>query len=205
MIDDFEDGMNEVKDEARKHYSETTKALVKLQQKVENTHKLKSPCTSKEKSSIEPTSVKTSSQKTSVPPKDTFVVGDTSKKAKDTANNNPMKKPRSRYQQKPRVLVVGDSIAHNTHFNIAERVTHTTIKTSKACSSALDNAARFRNLNVTAVAKDELEKAEFDNLVLAAPTVDITNQDTSNVKPEDSTEVFKQKVEISCKNMVKVA
>ena len=116
-----------------------------------------------------------------------------------------MNKPRSRYQQKPRVLVVGDSIAHNTHFNIAERVTHTTIKTSKAYSSALDNAARFRNLNVTAVAKDELEKAEFDHLVLAAPTVDITNLDTSNVKPEDSTEVFKQKVEISCKNMVKVA
>ena len=109
------------------------------------------------------------------------------------------------HQLKPRLLLVGDSILHNTNFNIIERVTNSTIKTSKAYSAAWDNGARFKHQNVTAVVKNELEKAPFDHLVLSAPTVDITNLDTSSAKSEDPTDVFKKKVELSCKNMMKVA
>ena len=124
-------------------------------------------------------------------------------KVKQPSNN--VKKCSTAYQRKPRVLLLGDSIAHNANFRAVEEFTHTTIKTSKAYGSVWDKDARFKHLNATDVAKNELGKAHFDHLVLASPTVDITNMDTSNVKPEDSTKVFKQKVESSCQNMLKVA
>ena len=41
--------------------------------------------------------------------------------------------------------------------------------------------------------------------MLGAPTVDITNMDTSSARSEDPTDVFKKKVESSCKNMIQVA
>ena len=72
-------------------------------------------------------------------------------------------------------------------------------------SSVWDKDSRFKHLNATDVAKNELGKAAFDHLVLASPTVDITNIDTSQVKPEDATDRFKQKVEASCHNILKVA
>ena len=112
---------------------------------------------------------------------------------------------RSKYQLKPRVLMVGDSVAHNANFRVIEKATNTTIKTAKAYSSRWDNTARFPDQNVTKVAQDELKKAKFDYLVLAAPTVDKTNIDASNIKPDDSTEAIKKKVETSCKDMFHVA
>ena len=99
-------------------------------------------------------------------------------------------------------MLIGDSIAHNANFRDVEWFTNSTLKTSKAYSSVWDKDARFKHLNVTDVAKNELGKAHFDHLVLAAPTVDISNMDTSNVKPEDSTEELKQKIELSCHNML---
>ena len=68
-----------------------------------------------------------------------------------------------------------------------------------------DKDARFIHLNVTDVVKNELGKAQFEHLILASPTVDISNIDTSKVKPEDSTETFKHKVQISCQNILRVA
>ena len=41
--------------------------------------------------------------------------------------------------------------------------------------------------------------------MLGAPTVDITNMDTSSARSEDPTDIFKKKVESSCKNMIQVA
>ena len=71
---------------------------------------------------------------------------------------------------------------------------------AKAYSSAWEKNDRFKHRNLTDVVTKELEKAEFDHLVLAAPTVDITNMETRNHKAEDSTEILKQKVEASCRN-----
>ena len=114
-------------------------------------------------------------------------------------------KPTSKYLLKPRVLLIGDSIAHNANYRAVEKVTNSTIKTSKAYSSVWDNEARFKQQNVKDVAKKELEKASFEYVILASPSVDITNMDTSNVKPEDPTDMFKKKVESSCKNMLNIA
>ena len=50
-----------------------------------------------------------------------------------------------------------------------------------------------------------MNKAEFDHLVLAAPTVDISNLETANIKPTDNTDRLKKAVSESCKNLLRVA
>ena len=115
------------------------------------------------------------------------------------------KKRKTDYQCKPKVLLVGDSIAHNTNFNCIEVVTNTTLKTAKAYSSAWDNSARFKAQNIKDVTKNELMQSSYDHVLLAAPTVDISNLNTGNMKAADNVEALKKKVEISCKNMMKVA
>jgi hypothetical protein len=50
-----------------------------------------------------------------------------------------------------------------------------------------------------------MKSGTFNHIVLATPTVDISNLDTTKVKPSDNTEAFKQKIATSCKNMIKVA
>ena len=72
-------------------------------------------------------------------------------------------------------------LAHNSNFNKVEYVTNSTVKTSKAYSSVWNAKARCKYMNVTDVTKNELRTAPFDHLVLAAPTVDITNIDTTKV------------------------
>ena len=90
-------------------------------------------------------------------------------------------------------------------FQLFARYDWVGLTTSKAYSSVWDKDYRFKHLNATDVAKNELGKAAFDCLILASPTVDITNIDTSQVKPEDATDRFNQKVEASCQNILKVA
>ena len=58
---------------------------------------------------------------------------------------------------------------------------------------------------MTMMTKAELEGAPYDRLVIAAPTVDITNIDTSKMKSSDNTEELKKKVATSCLNMISIA
>ena len=83
--------------------------------------------------------------------------------------------------------------------------TRSTIKTAKAYSSIYDDAAKYKHKNILDVTKKELEEASFNHLVMAAPTVDISNLNTKNVRAKDNTDEFKERVGISCKNMMKVA
>ena len=84
-------------------------------------------------------------------------------------------------------------------------MTNITIKTAKAYSSVWDTSARFKEKNVKDVVKHELKDKSVNHLVLAAPTVDISNLDTRSVNPSDNTDYFKHKIEESCQNMIKVA
>ena len=125
---------------------------------------------------------------------------------------NPEKKnkvPKSRFLQKPKILYIGESIANNANFAEIEKETQTRIKTVKAYSSVLDVRARFPKRNVKDVTPVALGKAHeddvFTHLVLAAPSVDITNMDTSKINVNDDTEVFKKNIVVSCENMVTVA
>ena len=198
LINEFEDNMKSLKNEVRIQNAETTKVILDLKNTIIKTEN-KSPSVSENcppsSSSTSKASAKPSPSASSVPPP----------KASWVKNCKPKKITKTEYQRRPRVLMIGDSIAHNTNFRKLEAVTNVTIKTSKAYSSAWDKDAKFKHLNVTDVVKTELEKAPFDHLLLAAPTVDITNLDASKSKPTDTTDIFKQNVGTSCQNMIKAA
>ena len=183
IIVDFEDTMKELKEDVGKKHSETAKAISDLQQKVVNTIQSSESQAKSRKNQPTPSSSTTTSQPspktrkpatTPVPPPDTAKSSLTTNKEN---NAQPKRRTKTEYQRKPRILLFGDSVGHNTNFRKLEHVTNTTLKTSEAYSSARDKDARFKRLNVTDVVKNELGSDTF------APTVDISKLDTSKVKP----------------------
>ena len=199
LINNFEDTVKDLKDEIMKQKVDTTKAINELQHVVKTKPAIKPQAKSKAER-ISPSAAKNSSPQ-APPPNNEKKSSGTSNRAKP-----PQSKSRSKtvYQRKPRTLYVGDSIANNTNFRKLEHVTNTTIKSAKAYSSAWDKDARFKKLNVTDIVRNEIKNDEFDHLVLAAPTVDISNIDTSKVQATDDTEFLKQKAGNSCQIMMKV-
>ena len=107
------------------------------------------------------------------------------------------------------MLVVGDSVAQNANYAAIEKVTKCRIRTTKAYSSVRDNKARYPAKNISEVAPralvDTPEEDDFSMLVVAAPTVDISNMDATILKPGDNIDVFKHNVIESCKNVITVA
>ena len=118
-------------------------------------------------------------------------------------------KKKTKYLEKPKVLFIGDSIAHNVSMRKVEKDLNTRVKTVKAYSAVEDLKSRFPSKNFTdvtpAALKDTREDDKYTELVLGAPTVDITNMNTKYLTRDDSIEVFEQKVIISCENMFSVA
>ena len=119
------------------------------------------------------------------------------------------KRRRTRFQQKPKVLYIGDSVACNADTAYLEKETNCRIRTRKAYSSIDDSRARWPKRNFTDIVPQALYETQhedkFSHLVLAAPTVDISNMNTANLTVNDNIEVYKQKVLISCENMFTVA
>ena len=201
VITEFEDNMNDFKDHSKKQHVETTKALSDLQKQMTNLERTDKP-------NVKPKVAKPAAQSPSpATPSSSAASLSVGKSGANQSRRPEATKPRRKtdYQRKCRALIVGDSLAHNTNFRKVEIVTNSTIKTAKAYSSVWDKSARYKELNVTDVVKNELKNASFNHLVLAAPTVDISNIDTAKVKPTDNTDAFKQKIGISCENMIKVA
>jgi hypothetical protein len=207
---DVEDHLNDLKKDAKKQNIGTANALsiltrevIKLQESTVKEAET-SPTSAPPTSSSASTDPKASKIPSYVPPP-ASKESKTKVKAKMPAEQKNHTKRKTVYQQKPKVLIVGDSLAHNSHFRKLEIVTNTTIKTAKGYSSVWDKDARYKHLNITDVTKNELEKDQFDHIVLAAPTVDITNLGTVNTKPGDDMERLKEKVRASCLNMFNVA
>ena len=119
------------------------------------------------------------------------------------------KKKKTAFLEKQKILYVGDSISLNVNFPKIESRTSTRIRTKKAYSAAFDTTAKYPHKNVVDVTKDALEDTPLDDkysqLVIGAPSVDITNLDTSNVREKDNVEVFKQKIHVSCQNIITAA
>ena len=73
----------------------------------------------------------------------------------------------------------------------------------------MDTKARFPGSNVEDVTAKALDEAplgdKYEHIILSAPTVDITNLDTSQIKPEDNIDILKQEIVKSCKNMMRTA
>ena len=81
------------------------------------------------------------------------------------------------------------------HIMSIERETKARIKSVKAYSAVEDLKSRFQEKNFTDVTPDALNNAKdddkFTELVLAAPTVDISNLKTENLSGNESIEVYK--------------
>ena len=80
-----------------------------------------------------------------------------------------------------------------------------TVRTAKAYSSIEDKKALWPTRNFTDVVKANLAQNPTDCLVMSAPTVDITNIDTSALKQSDCTDIYQQNVHVSCQNMFNIA
>ena len=124
------------------------------------------------------------------------------------SERHPRKK-RSAFLMKPKILCVGDSVGHNANFAGVEKAVKCRIRTTRAYSSIEDKRAKWPKKNfadVTPLAlKDTREDDPFSHLVLTAPTVDISNLDTSKLTKDDNIEALHQNILISCKNMLTTA
>ena len=114
-------------------------------------------------------------------------------------------KPKTHYQARPKVLLVGDSIGRNVEFPRIEKDNRCNIKTASAYSSVYDETTRWPDNNFTKVAKEELSKKHYDYLIMSAPTEDITSIDTSKLNKADNTAVYQQKALSSSQNMFDIA
>ena len=102
---------------------------------------------------------------------------------------------------KDQILIVGDSIAHNANFRVAEIATNTTITTAKAYAADYDLNTLKPNNNVKYVARNKAKPEKFKCVLLHSPSVHITNLDT-RVDSDESRNYFKKVVENSAKKMV---
>ena len=132
-------------------------------------------------------------------------------KAKATTSSSSRassQKSRSSFNSKTKVLYVADSVGHTASAKQLESYSKTRIVTAKAYSSVHDRTARWPEKNFTDVVKHNLENSgreDYDVLIMTAPTVDISNLDTSKVQPSDSTDVLQQSAVISAHNMFSLA
>ena len=99
-------------------------------------------------------------------------------------------------KQKKKTLFVGDSISGNVDIGALENATQSKFVTARAYSSVYDTvtnvakqAAKFPKSNFTDVVPKQLEKDDYQTLVLQAGSVDVTNLNTKENPSESSCSV----------------
>ena len=126
-----------------------------------------------------------------------------------TESNKMFANTKTKFLNKPKVLYIGDSVAHNNDFRNLERATKTRICTKRAYSSVKDGRARLPFKNFADVTREALSETnhgdDFTTLILSAPSDDITNIDISEAKSDDDITWFEQDVHQSCQNMFSIA
>ena len=148
------------------------------------------------------TSKPTVSSSKSVPP------SSSSKPANTTSSTSMRKNRKSLFNSCPKLLYVGDSVGYTASMRAVERFSNSRMRTATAYSSVHDSQAKWPKFNFTAVVENALKnpgKDDFEVLVLSAPTVDITNMDTSKLISTDSIDYYQQKTIISSQNMFSLA
>ena len=109
-----------------------------------------------------------------------------------------------KYLSQPKVLYVGDSVAHVANLRSIEEILKWRICSAKAYSSYHDENSRWPENNYADVVKAKLSNPgleDYKALVMASPTVDITNLKSSNMNQEEC----EQEVINSSKNMFNTA
>ena len=130
------------------------------------------------------------------------------KSPNNTSGSTSSQSSKSSFNSKPKVLYAADSVGHTASAGQLEYSSNCRIKTVRAYSSVHDENAKWPQYNFTDVVKRALNnpgREEYDMLVMSAPTVDITNLNTSKLGPRDNTKVFQQKVIVSSQNMFSLA
>ena len=117
----------------------------------------------------------------------------------------PSKSKPRRTQQK--TLFVGDSVSGNVRFDVLEKATNTKVIAVKAYSSIHDivsnvakSAPRYPDANFSSVIAEKVEDDEYDNLVVQAGSVDITNLKT-DIEPSKHSQYFQQEAVMSARNL----
>ena len=183
--------------------AESSKNLSKLNQKKSLENSLKSKLGITDKLNKKETKSYAKVAAPSVPPSTPVPSPSVS-----SPSNKISHKPKSAFNLKSKILYVADSVGNTANVRILENVTNTRISTARAYSSVNDKTARWPEYNHSDVVKYSLKNSgrdKYDMLVMAAPTVDISNMDTSKLCPSDNTEVFKQKAVASAQNMFSLA
>ena len=110
-----------------------------------------------------------------------------------------------------KTLFIGDSISSNVDINSLEEATGSSITSARAYSSLNDTeaneakqAVRFPNKNFQDVTPAELEKDDYNTLILQGGSVDITNLNTK-ANQSQNMEYFRQEAVISAKNLFQTA
>ena len=105
-----------------------------------------------------------------------------------------------------KTLLIGDSISGNVDIDALEKAVSEKIRVAKAYSAVYDvgntakAAARYPSKNFKDVIPAELSKDSYENLILQAGSIDITNLNTKD-DPERYLSFFKQEVVISAQNL----
>ena len=126
------------------------------------------------------------------------------------AKNEPIpSKPvkNTSFLRQEKVLFVGDTVGHTGNRRVIEKSRKCRIKSAIAYSSNNNNDARWPELNIADVVDQNLKnpgREEYDILVLSAPTVDITNLNTSRLANNNTETLELQAIE-SSKNMFNIA
>ena len=111
------------------------------------------------------------------------------------------------FLRQEKLLFVGDSVGHTGGLRSIERSRKCRIKSARAYSSKPDNNARWPEYNFEDIVKNNLKKPgreEFDVLVMSAPTVDITNLNTTKVATNNTEDLELKAIE-SSRNMFNIA
>ena len=103
---------------------------------------------------------------------------------------------------------MADSVGHSASIWDVENSSNIRIRAARTYSSVYDKEARWPGYNYTDCVNYALKNPgteNFDILVMSAPTVDISNMDTSKKTPTSSSENFQKDARKSSHNMFRLA
>ena len=119
------------------------------------------------------------------------------------SNANSLK---SKFNQRPKVLFIGDSVSQNVRFPTLEDSHKLRIRNSMASRSVPNS--RSTKQSFFTCASHLLEnpgRDEFKAMILSAPTADITDMNTSKLTSKDDISAFQDLANKSSKNMITLA
>ena len=109
---------------------------------------------------------------------------------------------KTNYQQKHKILYVGDSVGHSANLRIVEKSQKCRIRSARAYSSVFDRNAKWPAKNFKDVVDINLKNPgneDYETLIMTSPTVDISNLDA-----DIEQNILEERIATSSKNMVSI-